>query len=38
VLCLHSPLLFRAVGWAYVSFAPPSTEQVARALAGRVPH
>jgi putative phosphoribosyl transferase len=37
VVCLQRPLLFRAVGWAYASFAPPSTEQVARALAARVP-
>jgi len=37
VICLARPLLFRAVGWAYASFAPPSTEQVARALAARVP-
>lgn len=36
VLCLQRPLLFRAVGWAYESFAPPSSEQVARALAARV--
>jgi len=36
VLCLQQPLLFRAVGWAYTAFAPPSTEQVARALAARV--
>ncbi len=35
VVCLQRPLLFRAVGWAYASFAPPSTEQVARALSGR---
>lgn len=37
VVCLQRPLLFRAVGWAYASFAPPSTEQVARALSGRGP-
>jgi putative phosphoribosyl transferase len=35
VICLQRPLLFRAVGWSYSSFAPPSTEQVARALSGR---
>jgi putative phosphoribosyl transferase len=35
VVCLERPLLFRAVGWAYVQFAPSSPEQVFRALAGR---
>jgi putative phosphoribosyl transferase len=35
VICLQTPLMFRAVGWAYSSFAPPSSEQVARALSGR---
>ena len=38
VVCLQRPLLFRAVGWAYAQFAPPSPEQVFRALAGRGGH
>lgn len=38
VVCLQHPLLFRAVGWAYAQFAPPSPEQVFRALAGRGAH
>lgn len=37
VVCLQRPLLFRAVGWAYGSFAPPSAEQVGRAISGRAP-
>lgn len=36
VICLERPLRFRAVGWAYEQFAPPSPERVFRAAAGRV--
>jgi putative phosphoribosyl transferase len=35
VICLQRPLLFRAVGWAYSQFSPPSAEQVFRAIAGQ---
>lgn len=34
VVCLRTPLLFRAVGWAYDDFGQTPTEEVERLLAG----